>query len=235
MFKDQEGKCPVCAFPMWHTTHDIITRYSGGCTYCEYAFQIYARSHWVMITSDNHHEWHMPYPRTLSQMRSSDVEAYNEDLDAATMQELIAEQALLRAKRDYEGRMEVMGSLYKAFVVALYNDPYCMATRMAFCDWLSEHGHDAEAAAHLAWSAEKQQAIKWMQEFAASHTVPYSHLMLAANEWTSSGQNIFYYQQGRETLQELDPATEEAFWHNWQLITGVTSNAANGNPFACSC
>lgn len=141
----------------------------------------------------------------------------------------------------------------------LREKPNCEVTRMVYADWLIEHGEQEEADRQLAYLA----AMRWMTDFAGKlgeHCTNYDDIWLqdigvrpqieevyeeiTAEQaiqagWDAAKHDRFFTQMGQETAREVmyREGMKEAYWKNWQIITGekVNEETREHHVFSCSC
>lgn len=134
------------------------------------------------------------------------------------------------------------------FLAAIEADPYDLAARKVFADWLDEFGSDAdaeEAQVQRAWTREKQDAIVWLTGFAADMTdamrggwapggeMTYSGLLGVLADFLDGGDHFVF--KGVDTPDRAFSENEE-LWRNYELATGRSLGGRTPErPFGCSC
>ena len=117
---------------------------------------------------------------------------------------------------------------FLAVLAANEDDVGC---RMAYADWLEEHGEDDEANRQRAWP----EAKAWLKRFCDCYR-SYEYIMEHAAIWVEDkkrGGWGEYIVGGEEMEGEYVP---EVFWDHYEVITGVCVNEEHrGNFFSCSC
>lgn len=124
------------------------------------------------------------------------------------------------------------------FVAAIEKDPYDLHTRKVYADWLDEFGTDAdadEAVVQREWTAEKQDAIVYLTEFAAQveqesyNPFSYRDLITAMED----GGIHFKHISTPDCCYRVD---RDRLWECYELATG--RNLGDDKPwlsFSCSC
>lgn len=132
-----------------------------------------------------------------------------------------------RPQREYERPDQK-----EAFERELKADPYDVATRNAYADWLLDAGDDALANRILDWSPEKQKSLDWMGEFSEKMELSYDGLMRAAEGWLETGEPyVLPFDTPREAYTEA-----EEFWEHYRTVTGVDVEKGKRRAFfTCSC
>jgi uncharacterized protein (TIGR02996 family) len=124
----------------------------------------------------------------------------------------------------------------KRFEDAIGADPYDLAVRKVFADWLEEHGDrpgdDDLAVLHRGWTVEKQQAKEWLEDFARDFDMSYDELMAAAFDALDRGRGV--------TLEFETPdrafTDGRDFWRCFKLLTGRDEvDEDTGLFFRCAC
>ncbi len=134
------------------------------------------------------------------------------------------------------------------FERAMRDNPDDIATHRIYADWLSERGHDDEAAYHRRWTPAVRVAERWFENLGGQHFNPYDidsekgipaeELIQAGHDWLAKGES--YTQHGDETLQEFmwDEFNRRQFWDNWEMATGIKppdGTEQDGFIFRCAC
>ena len=126
----------------------------------------------------------------------------------------------------------------EAFLAAIEKDPYDLHTRKVYADWLDEFGADAdadEAVVQRKWTAEKQDAIVYLTEFAAEieaesgEPFSYQKLLMCIED---GGINFY----GFDTPDCCRRVDRDKLWECYELATG--RNLGDDKPwlsFSCSC
>lgn len=101
------------------------------------------------------------------------------------------------------------------------------------------HPAFAEGEATASYSPPSQQvsAEQWMRDFADRVDLGYSTVLEAGHEAIRTGD--YFVQQDRELARNAmyEPNVREAYWRNFEIITGVKpdKDAREHTVFSCSC
>jgi uncharacterized protein (TIGR02996 family) len=150
-------------------------------------------------------------------------------------------------------------NMRQQFLDAIEADPYDLATRKVFADWLDEYGDEKDAdlaAVQRAWTKEKQDAIVWLTEFAAELNAEMKEIVAEyAEEFGEeiSGDDQFTYQElieaasayvknGKEYYLPFDTpervfTDNDEFWRMFELATDqkVADEQKRDTFFRCAC
>ncbi len=127
-----------------------------------------------------------------------------------------------------------------SFLAAIAADPYDLATRKVYADWLEEFGtfpgDDDEAVLQRGWTKEKQEAKEWLKEFGQSINLTADEVIEAMNDCAKGSDP----RQLEVELPEEVEANPEQLWERWSIITGhvipTTECPFEGEePYSCSC
>ena len=121
---------------------------------------------------------------------------------------------------------------YLDFVKALNKNPYDIATRGVFADWLEERGLDDEASEQRSWTKKKHDAELWLKDFAVNLGMKFGELVKEGDE-IATGEYCFNNDDAPYIMRN----NWAEFLEHWQNYTGKKVNATEEDAtyFHCAC
>lgn len=117
--------------------------------------------------------------------------------------------------------------------------------RLAFIDWLDEHGEHEEADRHRNWPAAKQWLVRLCQannppseEALDEWFISYETLLELGHDGVGGTGEWYGFSCGSNmSMCDALRANSEAFWKNWSVVTGVPlpPDIATKSGFSCGC
>jgi uncharacterized protein (TIGR02996 family) len=125
-----------------------------------------------------------------------------------------------------------------AFRKALAEDPYDLATHLAFADWLDENDRPEEADLQRRWTALKQrESERWLKAFAeevsSCETIlgdrvhpdgfTYEDVIRTGHNYLNEGDKVHVGEQIQVNLNisnHLDEDEAKIFWGHFEVVTG---------------
>lgn len=80
---------------------------------------------------------------------------------------------------------------------------------------------------------ERDEAERWLRDFAAVIDITYEQLIQAGRQWNDHEE--YTTQQGDQSWQDGLYENASAYWSNWEMVTGEKAKDKAAHFFSCSC